>query len=292
MAKSVVLTLNLLENSHAFLREAVEKALTGSRNIQHWQFAILNLVQSIELSLKAVLKGIHPMLIYDNIDNPKNTVGPMLALQRLENPKLGGLTFSQKDKKRIKRAVEIRNRMTHEDVQLTAEYAAAQFFYLFAFLSDFQHRHLKTKVSDIVPPHSFESFVQIRNLLKQLVLRAEARIAEEHITPEFVWACPNCGEDTFVIHDGADVCYACSHSEAVVECPHCSRLVFEEDLESFFDCLDTDYTEGQTIVHNSFGYKDFSACEECIPKIKEDIENQRSDDEFHRLEEEYYRGDA
>src|SRR3954465_8786953 len=93
--------LSLLENSHAFLREAVSKALVATSDIRHWQFAILNLVQSLELSLKAALKAIHPVLVYEEVDNPKNTVTLMRALRRLEDPMIGCLTFSEKDKLKI-----------------------------------------------------------------------------------------------------------------------------------------------------------------------------------------------
>jgi rubrerythrin len=278
--------LSLLENSHAFLKEAVRKALAATTDIQHWQFAILNLVQSLELSLKAALKAIHPILVYEEVDNPKNTVTLQGALRRLE--KIGGLTFSERDKKKIQHAMKMRNDVTHSDFSLTGEYAAAKFFEVFAFVSDFQRRHLDTRVSDIIPGSEFDQLVKIRQLLDELVLRAKARITKEKIDEKLVWACPNCGQDAFVIEEGADVCYACSHSDAVVECPYCEQLNFKEDMISFADYLDTDDDEGQWVVLNSYGYRDYSACPECLPKIKEDIQNQRAEEEFRRLEEEYY----
>lgn len=127
MANTESLKLSLLENSHAFLKEAVAKAVVAVSDTRQWQFAVLNLVQSLELSLKAALKMIHPALVYENIDNPKNTVGPILALDRLENPKVGGFTFAREDRQRIQHAVIARNQMTHSDFELTSEYAAAKF---------------------------------------------------------------------------------------------------------------------------------------------------------------------
>lgn len=49
------LKLNVLENSQAFLIEAVSKAIVAENDARNWQFAILNLVQSLELSLKSIL---------------------------------------------------------------------------------------------------------------------------------------------------------------------------------------------------------------------------------------------
>lgn len=283
------LKLSLLENSHAFLKEAVVKAHLATSDTRQWQFAILNLVQSLELSLKAALNAIHPALVYDNLDNPKNTVSPMQALQRLAHPKIGGgIPVSEDDRSRIQRAVEVRNQMTHSEFELTGEYAAAKFFELFAFVADFQRQHLGTTVADILPPLEFESLIQVRKLLDELVLRAQARLIEEKIHSDFIWACPNCGEETFVIEDGTDACYVCSHSEPVVLCPQCSQPAYEESIESFFGALDTDYDEGRTVVLNSYGYDEFHACQDCLPEIRREIQTRREQDEFHRLEEEYY----
>ena len=284
--------LSLLENSHAFLIEAVAKALAATSDIRHWQFAILNLVQSLELGLKAALSAIHPALIYEDIDNPKNTLSPIRALQRLESPKIGRFVFSDRDKKRIQSAIKVRNEVTHSDFNLTGKYAAAKFFEIFAFVSDFQRRHLGTTVSDFIPSKDFQRLVQIGKLLEELVLRAKTRIAEEKVSDDFVWACPNCGEDTFVIDDAASVCYACSHAKPVVECSHCSRLNFESDMQSFSEFLDIAYDEGVTYVHNSYGYSDYDACTYCMVKIREHIQDQRAQEDFRLLEEEYYHRNA
>jgi hypothetical protein len=178
--------------------------------------------------------------------------------------------------------------MTHSDFELTSEYAALKFFEIFAFVSEFQRRHLGTRVSDILPVSDFETLLQIRKLRDELIRRAEARIAEEKIDADFIWACPNCGADTFVIEDGADTCYVCSHSETVVQCPHCSEFNFYGDMQSFVDDLDIAQEEGQSVICNSYEYTDFDACPDCLPGIREDIQNQREQDELHLLEEEYY----
>ena len=282
------LHLSLIENSHAFLLEAVTKAVAATSDTRQWQFAVLNLVQALELSLKAALHGIHPALIYENIDNPKNTIGPIQALLRLANPKIGNLTFTNEDKVKIQHAVDIRNRMTHSEFQLTPAYAGAKFFELFAFVSDFQRRHLKVSVSEIVPTAEYTKLFQIQKLREELIARAEARILEENVASEAVWECPDCGADTFVIEDATDTCYTCSYSERVIECPQCSELNFESSLESFFGELDSSYDEGQTVLHNAYGYSSYTACVECLPRIKGDIRRRREEEDYHRREEEYY----
>ena len=46
--------LSLLDNSHAFMREAVSYAISAKDDAQKWQFAILNLVQSLEFEPQVV----------------------------------------------------------------------------------------------------------------------------------------------------------------------------------------------------------------------------------------------
>lgn len=282
------LHLSLLENSHAFLREAVAKAVTATSDTRQWQFAVLNLVQALELSLKAALHAIHPALVYESIDTPKKTIGPMLALLRLANPKIGNFTFTNEDKVKIQHAVDVRNQMTHSEFQLTGTYAAAKFFEMFAFVADFQRRYLKVKVSEILPAPEYTSLIQIQKLREELIARAQTRIAEEKIASEFVWDCPDCGADTFVIEDAAHICYTCSYSERVVECPHCSEFRLESEIKSFFGDLDSTYDEGQTVLHNAYGYSSYTACPECLPRITQDIRTQRQEEEFLQREEEYY----
>lgn len=58
-------------------------------------------------------------------------------------------------------------------------------------------------------------------------------------------------------------------------------------MESFADDLETGYEEGRSVVYDTYGYEDYTACPDCLPSIKEDIQNQREQDEINLLEEEY-----
>jgi len=276
--------LTLLENSHAFLQEAVVKAVAATTEVREWQFAILHIVQALELSLKAALKNVHPAFVFENVDDQRKTVAPLVALRRLE--KLGVMVVSEKDVRTITHAIEMRNKVTHADFRLTPEYARGKFCELFAFVSEFHHRHLGTKVSEVIAADQFDQIVRIRRVLDELVARARARIEAEGIDAKLVWACPSCDEDTFVI-DERNMCFACQHEEEVVECPQCSNLAFESEMESFVDDLDSDYSEGQVDIVNAFGYTTYDACPGCLPEIRQDIEDKRQEEEFERLEHEY-----
>ncbi len=102
------LKLSLVENSHTFMAEAARKAIAARDDIGQWQFAILNLVQAVELSLKELLRRQHPVLIFSDVGSPRNTVSLEQALTRIQNPLIGGITIPPDEKLKIKKAAELR----------------------------------------------------------------------------------------------------------------------------------------------------------------------------------------
>ena len=129
-------------------------------------------------------------------------------------------------------------------------------------------------------------FSQIQKCFTELRDKALQRIQEEDINKDFLWACPNCGEDTFVIEDSKDICFLCRYSEKTVECPNCSNIWFEDEMEPFSDLIETDYCDGSTHILNDYGYSFYEACPDCIGEILEDIETQRAEDHYRYMEEE------
>jgi hypothetical protein len=284
--------LDLLENSQSFLVEAVDKAIGAEDEVRHWQFAILNLVQSLELSLKLILKNIHPLFIYENIDNPKNTVSVTKAIERLSNPNIGNIFFIESEKKGMNSAIKLRNQITHSEFELSVDYAQAQFFKVFSLIATVQRRHFDIQVEDILSAEAIENLVIIEKSKKILVDNALQRIEEEGIEEHFLWACPNCLSDTFVVHDEIDTCYVCTYAESVKQCSHCQELCFEEELESIHNNLDIDYSEGQAIIYNSYGYDDLMACPDCATRITHEIEEQRAHEEMQQQEYHHWLSEA
>lgn len=273
------ISLSIVENAHAFLNESVEKALQAGDDIRHWQFAILHLVQSLELSMKSLLKEINEILIYENIENPRNTVSVTKAIQRLEQPMIKGLTFGEGEKDKILKAIELRNKITHADFEFTELYAEKKYFELFAFVTHFHARYLHTEIEDIIPHNNLESLILVEKSREELLIKALDRISEENISSDLIWECPSCTEYTFVIEDGIDTCYLCRHKEDVVECPHCKEFYFDWQLESFSESIDYQYDEGQTVIHNNYGYSEYYACPKCLPGILDTIQHKRDAEE-------------
>lgn len=282
--------LSLVQNSHSFMAEAVRKAISARDDVSQWPFAILHLVQATELSLKELLRRQHSVLIYENIDAPRNTVSISQALSRIENPEIAGITIPEEEKKKITTAVKLRNQITHFEFELSEEYAMAKFSEIFAFLVYFQGRYLEVEVEDILPQDLLQTVIEIEKCFTELKAKAIQRIQDEKISPQWIWACPHCGEDTFVVEDNRNVCFLCREPEDVSECPQCGNLWFNFEMQDFFDLIDSDYDEGQVHVYNDYGYSKYDACPDCIGKVCDDIENKRAEDYYHMMEEEeWYR---
>ena len=61
--------------------------------------------------LKHVLRNEHSILIYENIDNPTNTVSLSQCLVRLKN--IANVNINEKEEKIINRAISQRNKIVH-----------------------------------------------------------------------------------------------------------------------------------------------------------------------------------
>jgi len=273
------LKLNLLENSQAFLFEAVCNALAAKSDLRKWQFAIVNLVQSLELSVKALLQKKHSVFIYEDIDRRQNTVTVTRALARLTCPEIGGLMIPEDIMKRTAKAIELRNKIVHSDFELTLVYAEAKFLEVFSLVSRFQTQYLGADRDDILPEDGFENLFQMKKAVDLMKEQAVLRIEEEGHDASLVLECRACGCNTFVVADSVDICYTCEHAEATAECPHCGEFCFEDDLVDFSDQFDADKSGGRYFVVNNYGYSNSTACPECAGKIREKIREKKRERE-------------
>jgi hypothetical protein len=272
--------LTLEANACAFLEEAVRKGLSAIKDQMQWQFALLNLVQSLELSLKSRLKKAHPLLIYENIDNPKLLVGIPKALKRLEHPDVLGIEISTEDRNNIQKAIDLRNQITHADIKMSKIYAEKKYFELLAFVIYFQSMYLEIEIEGIISEELLAALLEHEISRDELYKKAIKRIEEEQVDEEWLLVCPGCSEETFVIMEGYDTCYFCRSTYVVEECKNCKRFVFGDEIISFAEEIDYDVEEGQVVVYDTFGYDDLTACIHCVSNIKEDISRQREEKEY------------
>ncbi|UES56044.1 hypothetical protein GFK91_10750 [Roseibium aggregatum] len=282
------LELGFLENSHRFLKEAAAKAKLARTEEDQWMFAVSALIQSVELALKAALAEIHPVLIYENIDDPKRTVSIRTATNRLTNKKIGKLEFTERDQRRLQRAISIRNELTHSDFSINLAQVKANFHEVFAFLAEFNRKSFSINMDEIVDPAYLVEFLDDRKHHQEMLSRALTRIKDEGVASHLIRSCNFCAEETFVEDDGSFKCYLCHHHEDLVQCQNCGENFFKEELEDFSDAFQSDYSEGLYELINNYGYNYHTACSACVSEIKQNIYDLESQYFYEQMLEEEY----
>lgn len=139
-------TVTLLENASVFINEAIRNARRAKREPRYWSFAILHLIQGLELMMKHVLQLQHPVLIFENIDCPKNTVSLTLCLARLKS--ISNIQVDEKEERSIKRASALRNKIIHHEYDLNPDYYRSVFIELFEFVHYLHAKHLGGELHD------------------------------------------------------------------------------------------------------------------------------------------------
>src|SRR5687767_14576323 len=105
------LEMDLIDNAYDFVNESLRAAKRASRKARAWKFAIVHIVQAIELLLKERLRQEHPVLIYENVDRQKNTVSLAQAVSRITEAL--AIPLTQKELTAIDKARRWRDRMIH-----------------------------------------------------------------------------------------------------------------------------------------------------------------------------------
>jgi hypothetical protein len=165
---SVHLTLSLEENAYGFLNQSLKHYRKTSRNVQEWPFALLHIVQSLELLLKRVLETINPILIYKDIDqqNPEghHTVSLEQALTRLENLKV---PIEEKERLMIRKAAVKRNQVVHYQIELNRFEWKKLYAQLFEFLHFFHQKHLKSELHSHIAPDNWNVEAHLMRFFKE-----------------------------------------------------------------------------------------------------------------------------
>jgi hypothetical protein len=108
--------MDLRENAYDFLNESLRGAMDAETRPHAWKFSILHVVQAIELLLKARLQAEHPVLIYENIDRPRNTVSLDQAVQRITSA--ARIRLTPREQRAIRRAQKWRDPIVHFEFEM------------------------------------------------------------------------------------------------------------------------------------------------------------------------------
>lgn len=221
------LTLSLQQNTESFLTEALAKAVIAEKEVSEWKFALFNIVQSIELSLKERLHKEHPLLVFADIDNPKLTVSLERALTRLA--RIESVCLTTEDIKNIRLAASIRNNITHHAVDISVEQVKVIFAGLLGFVVEFSRRQLQIEVSSSMPASLWAEAIAIDRYASELCCRAERQLGDEGITSKHLITCIKCWHDTYVDKAGFERCFLCGFDEPTTVCQECGIGIFKSE---------------------------------------------------------------
>jgi len=227
-----ILKLNLLQNSHSFLSEALAKAVAAESDLAQWKFAIFNLTQAIELSLKERLRLFHPLLILQNVDKREQTVTLKGALLRLCDG--CNLPLSRIDVDTIKSAAEWRNQIVHSEFALNTVELKSAFAKLIGFVMHFHRTWLNENLEEKIETPLWRKAVSIQAYGEELFERAKERFAHDEVDPSLSLVCPKCGWEAFVIQNGTNTCYVCGCAEDIILCDGCGQPQFVSQMSSAF----------------------------------------------------------
>lgn len=155
------LKMSLTENAYDFLNASLKyfheadeygnhnKFLSNRDKHSKWKFAIINIIQAMELLFKEILKREHPILIYENIDNGytsnNKTVSLSLALNRMVT--ILNLDIDNSDITKIKKVINLRNEMMHYKFHLSSEEAKQKYGMIYKFIKNFHQEYLNEDIS-------------------------------------------------------------------------------------------------------------------------------------------------
>ena len=245
---SSILKLTLLENSRSFLAEALRKALLAEADVHQWKFAIFNMCQAIEISLKERLYREHPALILENVDKGTKTVSLKGAIARLS--KLCGVPISSDDIAAIENATLWRNQIVHANFSLNVTELKSAFSVLLGFLRTFHEVILKEGLSNHISEELWKEALEIQEYGDELVRRATQRMEDEDIDPSDVISCPRCGRTSCVLQEDTCCCYVCGSQEDLLECESCHELIPESQTEPSWTGISEDEMRQVYICRN------------------------------------------
>jgi hypothetical protein len=225
-----ILNFSLIENARSFIIEALSKAIAAEKTPPEWKFAILHLVQAIELSLKELLKAQHPILIYKNVDKPKFTVSLEEALIRLKQ--IASFEPTKEEVTALEFAANVRNEIVHHEFKADPAELKAAFARLFGFLADFHRTHMDFPLEEKIPKALWLDGLKIKAYGEELFRRAKVRLDAEQLDDSCMIECPKCGWRALTAFGNRqDTCYVCDHSTSLAVCSRCDMVMLFEEAE-------------------------------------------------------------
>ena len=146
-----------------------------------------------------------------------------------------------------------RNRMEHFLDDIKEKEIISSFVKILPFINDFIEDELNENINEFLP--CWNDYLAINEVYQHRLVKMEEFIESQqptyrdikHGTPELTEVeCPNCSNGRLIeIEDGELYCKACEYKTKFLECERCSKIILEDDFDSFLeetgicsDCLD------------------------------------------------------
>jgi Zn finger protein HypA/HybF involved in hydrogenase expression len=229
----------LLENSYNFLNFSLHQAIEAEVNPEKWKYAILHLVQAIELILKERLRQEHPALIFRDVDKQKDTVSLEYAASRLQ--KISRIEFDKSDLDTVWLATNFRNQIVHYEFSIEILEIKSIYSKLIGFFQSFLLKQFKISLDSIISKEIWGKAIIIIEYVNELLKRAEERFKNESIDEKWIFECPKCHQYSFVIQDDINTCYVCGHVDQMEKCDWCEDYFYIYDLQSLHEYDDKLY---------------------------------------------------
>jgi hypothetical protein len=156
--------MDLRDNAHDFVNESLRAARRAEQSARAWKFAIVHVVQAIELLLKERLRREHPVLVWENVDRQKYTVSLRLAVARITGPL--GIELTPKELAAIEKAQRWRDLMIHYEFELNVLEAKAVYSRLFEFVTTFHATHLGGELHASIDPELWPKEAELINYFR------------------------------------------------------------------------------------------------------------------------------
>ena len=245
------LKLSRLENAKDSLTRGIRSVLMAKPDPSDLKTAILSTAHAVGLFLKERLSRTDPSLIFtvpaDAGKADAHTVTISESLRRLKRDakvKIGG-----KDEKTIIRLSKTRNRIQHNEIEITFEKAINQVNDVIAFLTDFLNSELGIDVKTLLNAEDIYGLLEIGRIANELKRVATDNIAElerEYLPVRLadladsdfeIMLCPECWEEYYVFSpvNHLSQCQLCKHQGGFVECVRCGRNAPRGSMEFQFE---------------------------------------------------------
>jgi len=227
------LRLTILENANHSIERSLIHAKEATIDNREWKFGILLIIQAIELVFKEALYREYPALIFENIDNRKNTVSISLAMKRLED--IVEIQFSQSDISAINTAIHWRNQLMHYECDINLYNARKIYYKLIIFLKEFYKERFNKELSSFINQDLWNEIFEIEDFLSQTMTIVKERLINKDIETKWVWECKKCKQIAFVVQDDENICYVCGYVDEVGCCDSCGEVDYLDNMHEIYN---------------------------------------------------------